>query len=196
MDKENDRDYKDRFITVTVKDGGLTVEVDRILKNVKELRPALEEFHTRMVTRIDRTFDLAGAPGSVEKGGVDPFRDITWEPLAAKRRKADGLLIPAWGGIPRLDGKGVTKGRLRPSGKRVTKGDALNQDSGRYRQRIATGYVAITRDRLTFGPNLNYSESLESIRPALFISESDADLFEKLLNKHILGIPLDEREEL
>jgi hypothetical protein len=190
----SDRDFG--FISTEIDEGTVRVDINRAIGAVVDTRKILEDFHARMVTRIDRTFDLAGGPGSVEKGGYDPFRNILWEPLAPQSKRASGKVIPAWGGVPRKDGKGMVKGRTRPSGKRVNRGDALNQDSGRFRQRAATGYVAITKDSLTFGPNLNYSNWIENIRPAVFISDSDASLFERLLDKYIFGSELDEREEI
>lgn len=162
-------------------DDGVSLKVKDMAVKIEDNRDLLEDFHARMVSRIDRTFELAGGPGSVSEGGYDPFRDITWAPLAAQRKRTDGTLIPAWGGTAKKRGKGLTKGKLRPSGRRISENDGLNQDTGRFRQRAATGYVHISRDRLTFGPGLIYSNAVQALRPAVFISESDAQLLEKMM---------------
>lgn len=174
------------FFRVEYDDSGLRLSLDKLAAGTRDQSDVLGDFYRRMVTRIDRTFELAGGPSSASKGGYDPFRDITWEPLAPQRRRIDGREIPAWGGTRRKDGKGKVKGRLRASGRRVQKTDALNQDTGRFRQRAATGFVAIGRNSITFGPNLNYSSRLESLRPAVFIAESDAALLQNLLMKKLL----------
>lgn len=167
----------------------VTVTLDKAVAGLSNIKPVFQRFHQEMITRIDNTFEVAGAPGSVERGGFDFIRGIEWEPLAPQRTNKSGKTVPVWGGtvIAGTGGKQKTLGKLRPSGKRIKRGDAINQDTGRYRQRAATGYVAITNTSLTFGPNLNYASALEAIRPLLFITESDRELFEKLLTEHIFG---------
>lgn len=179
---------KDKNVMFEVEDGELEITVNKAFTSLTNMEDVYREFHEQMVSRLDRTFELAGAKGSVETGGYDPFREIKWEPMKAQReRKSDGEVIPAWGGVFRADGKGKVKGRLRPSGKRVQKDSSLNQDTGRYRQRISTGIVVISQNGLTFGPNLDYADDIEALRPNLIITESDARLFEKILLNHVLG---------
>lgn len=168
-------------------DENVTVSLNKASKGLKDQTDVLEEFHLRMISRIDRTFELAGGEDSAAQGGYDPFRNIKWPAFKPQYTRKNGKVNPAWGNIPTADGRGRTKGRLRPSGRRITPSSKLNQDTGRFRQRAATGYVSITRNSLTFGPDLNYASYIEEIRPAVFISNSDAALLEKMLSHSLFG---------
>lgn len=185
--EEERRKKRNKLVDIKIDNSNLSITLSKTLTGLMDLSKSFEEFHTEMVKRIDRTFDLAGGPGSAEKGGYDPFRDIRWEPFAVQRERENGTAIPAWGDIARVDGGGKVKGRLRPSGKRVTKASRLNQDTGRFRQRAATGYVRISRASLTFGPDLNYATWVQEKRPAVIVTEKDGELLEKIIYENILG---------
>lgn len=61
-------------------------------------------------------------------------RGEDWAGFADQYTRADGTVIPAWGGVPKVRGKGTVKGKKRPSGKPVTQSSLLMQDTGMLRQ--------------------------------------------------------------
>lgn len=168
--------------------GNVKLLLTEIVKTFGNLEPTLKQWHTEMIPRVDRTFDLAGGAGSGMVGGYDPFREIRWAPFSPQYTRKGGDVIPAWGGVPqkRNPNKEV-KGRLRPSGKRIDESSRLNQDTGRFRQRAITGFVKIDETSIVYGPNLNYAEYLEELRPTISIVEDDAELFEDILLHNALG---------
>ena len=130
-------------------------------------------WHAYMVRQTDRQFAEAGATGSAAEGGE--YREVEWSPLAAQYVRKDGTTVPAWGGVPRVDGKGLVKPRQRPSGQPVSPASQLLQDTGRLRQRAATEEVRVTPTTLAFGTRLEYAAFQQALRPFLFVTDEDAD---------------------
>lgn len=125
---------------------------DRLARNWRDISPVLRAFHAYMVRQTDLMFEKAGGPGSAVAGGE--YRGVTWPGFASQYTRKDGTEVPAWGGVPRADGKGSVKPRLRPSGQPVTPASLLVQDTGRLRQRAASEVLEITPFSLAFGTRL------------------------------------------
>jgi len=138
-----------------------------------------------MVKQTDEMFVRAGGPGSGQMGGS--HRGVEWKPFSPQYIRADGTVVPAWGGVPKVRGAGFVKPRMRPSGQPVTPSSLLIQDTGRLRQRAATEIVRITPTTLVFGTALEYAAYQDRLRPFLFATEEDIDYLAKLI--------LDELEE-
>lgn len=159
-------------------------------RNLGDLTEAFLGFQAKMVSRVDRTFELAGGPGSGVAGGLDPYREISWSPFAVQRtRVIDGIEVPAWGGVPRVDRKGDLRGRKRPSGKRITAESLLMQDTGKMRQRAVIGWTDVGPDFLSYGPGptVPYAQEQNERRPFLDLTDSDMDVLELELLDFILG---------
>lgn len=136
----------------------------------------------------------------LRSGGT--YRGVTWKPFAPQYTRKDGTVVPAWGGVARVragyiqKGKhkgermkrvsGVVKGRLRPSGTRVTKTSALMQDTMTLRTRAA---LVVRRNRLLLqlGPQgVRYAAHQHSLRPFLFFElPQDAKAIGKIFAEHI-----------
>jgi hypothetical protein len=65
-------------------------------ERARDLRPVWATFRAYMARVTHDTFDALG------KGG-GTYRGVTWAPFADQyTRKTDGVVVPAWGGVPRL----------------------------------------------------------------------------------------------
>lgn len=151
----------------------------------QDFRPALREFHAYMTRQTDLMFERAGGPGSALIGGS--YRGIYWRPFSPQYLRADGTLVPAWGGVDKVRGRGQVKGRKRPSGQRVTLHSLLMQDTGRLRSRATTGMVRLTPRSIEFGPNLEYAAHQNAMRPFLFVTAADTEAMVAAVARHLLG---------
>lgn len=136
----------------------------------------------------------------LRRGGT--HRGVTWKDWAPQYTRKDGTVVPAWGGVPRVragyiqSGKhkgermsrvsGKVKGRLRPSGKRVTQSSALMQDTMTMRGRAAL-VVRRNRNMLQLGPQgVNYAHDQNKRRQFLFFEiPPDAKEFGRIFARHI-----------
>lgn len=180
------------MIQVRIEGDSLIVDLGKMATRSLDLQPALEDFHRKMVTRIDQTFEQAGGPGAGVAGGKDLVRGITWRRFTDQYRRFDGTVVPAWGGTPRVDGMGLVKARMRASGKRLKPQSLLAQDTGRLRRQAATGVVRVTPTSLTFGPNIEYAEAQNNLRPFLILTESDQNEAMISIYDHLLGVERNE----
>jgi len=149
-----------------------TKELQDVLDKVEEslggdVKPVWREFAQYMRTVTDKTFR------ALRHGGT--YRGVTWKYFAPQyRRKTDGVLVPAAGGVPKIHGKGQVKGRKRPSGKRVKPGDSVMQDNNVLRPRAAL-VVRMSPKKLTLGPQgVLYAGFQHRLRPFLFFTPKDA----------------------
>ncbi len=81
---------------------------------------------------------------------------------------------------------GPVRGKLRPSGKRITPNSHLMVDTGRMRKG-ATGNARISRKRLLiFVPNgVGYARFQQAMRPFLFFTPADADYLAQLAADYV-----------
>jgi len=142
-------------------------------KKAADLRAPNRQFAQYMRVTIDRHFKKLG------KGGTN--RGVTWKPFAPQyTRKADGVTVPAWGGVNKVRGRGKVKGRKRPSGTRITRQSKLVQDTGTLRSRAAA-VIRMTRTTGELGPNLNYATKQNEKRPFLFFTKGDGRKYNQVL---------------
>ena len=82
--------------------------------------------------------------------------------------------------------EGDVRGRLRPSGKRVTQNSALMRDTGTMSGRAAL-VIANQKDRLVLGPQgVNYAAAQQGRRPFLFFNEpDDTRQLGRILSRHL-----------
>ena len=148
--------------------------------NLAATRPkrAWDQTAQYMRVRTDSMFPRLRRGGS--------HRGVRWEPWAPQYVRKDGTVVPAWGGIPKLRGRGNVKGRLRPSGKRVTASSALMQDTKTLRGRAAL-VVRQTNVKMTMGPQgTRYAAAQNRRRPFLFFEiPKDAGAIGKIFARHI-----------
>jgi len=75
-------------------------------------------------------------------------RGQVWEPMKPQYTRKDGTVVPAWGGVAKVRGKGLVKGKKRgkrPSTSRVTQQSVIGQDKGTLRSSIIASRPLIVR---------------------------------------------------
>jgi len=159
----------------------------RLEERIRNPRPVLVQLHTYMMRRTDLTFR------KLRHGGT--FRGVTWDRYAdqytrkgGRDGRGDKSTIPAWGGIPKVRGGGMVKGRLRPSGRRITKQSNLLRDTGR----LATA-AGMSR-RFTHGGrtlrmttrSVKYGPEQQEQRPFLFFKlPRDLQVARRIAKDHL-----------
>lgn len=100
-------------------------------------------------------------------------------------RKTDGAVVPAWGDVRRLHGRGVVKGKKRPSGKRIRRTSIVNQDTGRFRAALVAARAKIQNKGTLLiiggkGVLPHYAEHILRLRPLLFWTPADKRRYRRL----------------
>lgn len=90
----------------------------------------------------------AAAGGTVEGG--------KWKPHKPQYTRLDGTVVPAWGGVPRVDGRGLVKGKRRnpASTARIRPDSVSGKDTGGLAQRLNSQSADIVGNTLWIGRNL------------------------------------------
>lgn len=163
-------------------------ELQRLLDKVEktlggDVRPIWREFASYMRTVTDNTFR------ALRHGGT--YRGVSWDYFAPQyTRKTDGVTVPAWGGVPKVVGTGTVKGRLRPSGARVSAGDSVVQDLEVLRSRAAL-VTHMGAKLLRLEPQgVDYAGYQSRRRPFLFFTPKDATELIKIAVRKLEGISL------
>jgi len=146
-------------ITTRIKFEKALAELRQTVIKVVNLRTPLKQFGVYMIQRTKQTFIMLG------KGGT--FRGVTWKPFANQYVRKDGTVIPAWGGIEKVKGKGKVLGRLRPSKKRVTEQSELLRDTVQLYAAIPSGMI-VDDEGLHIATSKEYGVYQQRTRPFLF----------------------------
>jgi len=129
---------------------------------------------------------IVGHMEKLKKGGT--YRGAKWEPFRPYYTRADGTEVPAWGGIPKVRGKGKVLGRLRHSGRRMTSRSNLLQDTGHLKNEVAAHYKV--SDNLSYvtidsGGTIPYEGPQYAMRPLLFQNKEDfAEFRSQVLSRY------------
>lgn len=165
---------------VEVRDQALRRQLQRLADTPDGLHQPFKRFAQYMRVVTDDTFENLRTGGS--------YRGVRWRYFAPQyTRKTDGVTVPAWGGVRKLYGRGTVLGRLRPSGARVAKGDAIMQDTGTMRSRAAL-VTKMDRYFARLGPQgVNYATAQQAMRPFLFFTTKDGNVLAEMLRKYVMG---------
>ena len=165
---------------VQVKDEAVLRALNKVEDRADHLKPVFLRFAQYMRVETSKTFDALRTGGS--------YRGVRWRYFAPQyTRKTDGVTVPAWGGVPKLRGRGNVLGRKRPSGQRVAKGDAIMQDTGTMRSRAAL-VIHLKKHSGTLGPQgVNYAAQQQAMRPFLFFAKADGNQFAQMLRVYLTG---------
>jgi hypothetical protein len=163
-------------------------DFQKLIKKLAEegtnFKKPLNKFRAYMAHQVDTMWDVLSSGGGTHRG-------VRWKPFAPQYTRKSGTTVPHYGGIPKVRGKGRVKGRLRPSGRRLTAASQLMQDTGTLRSRATATVFQSTRTRLSFGtsPSLTYAEQQAQARPFLFFyKRKDTPALLKMLNEHLDNI--------
>jgi hypothetical protein len=136
--------------------------IQELARRTGDISPVLRKFHAYHSREINSVFNRLGRGGS--------YRGVAWKDFS-----------PSSMPHARKDGKGMTLGRKRPSGKRVGPGSKLLQDTGALRQDATTGVFVLTRDRLQYGPSKFYAEHQYTYRTPYSVTKADSQKLMSLL---------------
>jgi phage gpG-like protein len=147
-------------------------------EDARKLLNAVALYHLRQVSR---TFQVQGA-----RDGAP-----AWKPFSDQyTRVTDGVTVPAWGGVPKIRGKGLVKGRKRPSGKRITEQSKLLQDTGHlknsFQKQLLEQKKVIYGSVLDYAGKHNYGDSVTPQRLILFFSEQDIRTIKDMLADYMV----------
>jgi hypothetical protein len=160
---------------------------EQVHRGLTDPRPIFQRFAQYMRVQTDNTFDRLRLGGS--------YRGVTWTYFIPQYTRKGGhkgtgdkSTVPAWGGIAKVRGKGIVKGRQRPSGVRLRKDDSLMQDTGTMRSRAA---LVMRQDQRTLilGPQgVRYAAAQQAQRPFLFFNlPTDLSVLEKFAVAQLEG---------
>lgn len=138
-------------------------EVQRDLKKfgrqIEDGRPIWREFASWWKMQVDTAWNQVKASGGT-------FRGMRWTGMKAQYTRKDGTVVPAWGGVPKVRGRGKVKGRMRPSRTRVKQTSVMMADTGDMRRRL-TQPTALTAKLLRYEHGVDYGEVQDARRPII-----------------------------
>ena len=150
-----------------------------MLAKVSDLRQPLTDFYGWMIRRTQLTFSKLG-----RRGNSTSFRETLWPWFAPQYTRKSGTVVPAEGGIAKVRGVGVVKGRLRHSNTRVTPRSMMMQDRGTLKQ-SALARFRIGKDYLTAQTPTRYAKYQQGMRPFAFMVQEDVEFLRKRILKHL-----------
>jgi len=135
----------------------LRIDDAQLKRALKELGEAAEDgrkpllaFYSDWKAMVTREWGKVRVTGGT-------FRGDAWAAMKPQRYRADGTPVPAWGGIPKVRGRGNVKGKLRPGRKdvRIKPTNILNKDTGTNLQdKMLATRPDVTKSRLRIGGGL------------------------------------------
>lgn len=153
--------------------------IDDLKGAIGNLRPVFVDFQAYMLRRTALTFR------NLKRGGS--FRGVSWRWFAPQYTRSDGTVVPAEGGIPKVRGTGLVKGRLRHSGTRVRSSSSLVADSSRLRNAALTD-VRITDTTLVMDTPIDYAKYQQAMRPFQFFDDpADVNALNRFIQRRIAG---------
>lgn len=163
-------------LRIDINSTGLTRKQRKLERFLKiDFLRVFKRFRLYMLRQTGLTFR------ALKRGGS--FRGVSWPWYKNQyRRKTDGAVVPAEGGVRRVHGPGLVKGRLRPSGKRVTRSSNLLRDTGRLAA-AAGQRLSFKRNGKTMvlGTGVSYADEQQARRPFLFFElPQDQDELQRL----------------
>jgi len=169
------------MIGVRVDSRKAQIRIAGLRENLENLRPVFVNFHAYMLNRVSLQF------ARLRKGGE--FRGEKWSWFAPLYTRADGTVIPAYGGVPKVRGKGRVLGRLRHSGKRVTPSSSVVQDTAVLRN-AALNIFRISHGgrRVEMDTSARHAAYQHRLRPFQFFEDPrDVDTLRKMLLRKLEG---------
>ena len=165
-----------------------TIALEKVEKYTDDLRPSWKKIVQNMLSAIDTQFvDLSGDLGQGKFA-----RGVKWEYFAPQYTRKDGTVVEAWGGIPKLDGSGMVKGRLRDStSRRVHKGDSVMQNLGTMRKALLQDNDLSKPLEMTMRVKDNQGKVARQneLRPFMFFQEPvDTDEIIRIIEEDIINV--------
>lgn len=173
-------DRKTVKLGIEVKNKEAKIRLEKLEKKAGDLRPFFVNFWAYMQSRTQLMFIRN------RKGGT--FRGVNWPWFAGQYNRSGGK-VPAEGGVPKLRGSGMVKGRLRGKGKRDV--DRIKPTSNLLRHRGIMYNAALGRIKkrprvLVMDTNVNYAGYQDSMRPFQFFElPKDQNVAVRMFHKYL-----------
>lgn len=123
-----------------------------------------------------------------ESGLGGTFRDIYWAYFKPQYIRKDGTVIPVWGGVRKVRGKGLVKAKKRsknPGGKRrYREGDLLMQHTGLLRNALLADFRFDGKAIILTTP-LKYAARQNALRPFNFISDEEHSAIVEMIDREL-----------
>ena len=160
------------MIRLTVLDTALRAKLKQIQKRAEAPIRLFRRIWRDQRTKTQLMFSRLGRGGG-------RYRGEYWPPFVRLYiRKTTGQEIPAWGGVPKIRGEGVVKGRKRPSGQRITQSSLLMRDTGYLASAAASAFRIDRRGtRATIGTPVRYARRQNDLRRFMKWTREDRVLY-------------------
>jgi hypothetical protein len=151
------------MIRIKVDDSQVKLTLKDTKGRLRDMRPVFTNFHVYMMRRVQLMFERL-------KSGGTSFRGVGWMWFARQYTRKDGTIVPAEGGVPKVRGNGLVKGRKRHSGKRVTRSSNLMRDTGRLSS-AALAFMRMSKSKIEMDTKVNYAGYQHRMRAYQFFEE-------------------------
>lgn len=151
----------------------------KMLKRAEDYKQPLTDFYGYMLRRTTLMFRKLG-----RKGNAITFRDQLWPWFAPQYKRKDGTVVPAEGGISKVKGDGIIKGRLRHSGTRVTARSMIMADRGTMRNAVLARY-RIGTHYATMKTPPRYAKFQNSLRRYMLITDDEVNVLRGMILRHL-----------
>lgn len=171
------------MLTIRADTKKAVIFLDDLQDKVDDLRPVFRNFQTYMLSQTVLTFK------ELRQGGS--FRGVRWKWFAPQYKRRDGTVIPAEGGVAKIRGKGLVKGKLRGGKKtdphRVQSSSSLLADTSEMRNAAVT-IQRISKNRLVMDTPVDYAARQHALRPFQFFEDpKDVNILNGFIQKRIEG---------
>ena len=175
---------RDEIITLSIDDAELRADLKRIGARGNDGTIPLKGFYQEWKATATHEWGRIKATGGT-------FRGDTWAKMKPQYTRKDGTVVEAWGGNPKVHGRGKVQGRLRPSKQRVAITSTMNADaaSGGLKDSMLSNRPDVTPSRLRIGGGLaKYAEHIFKDldrNPLQFYLPADQDRFHQNARDYI-----------
>lgn len=157
--------------------------LQNILDRVDDFSPIWAEITAYMQGKISLQF-------VDNRAGRATVRSSFWPWFAPQYTRKDGTMVPAEGGISRLDGKGLVLGRLRDSTKqRISADSNLMRNTGIMFGSLLNSPVKTKKSlKLLSGDKSEKLSYQNRLRPFLYFEDDvDTEIIGQLAIRHVIG---------
>jgi len=158
--------------------------VSDMMAKSTDFRQPLTDFYGWMTRRTNLTFTKLG-----KRGNSTPFREMLWSWFAPQYTRKNGTVVPAEGGIAKLRGSGVVKGRLRHTegakrNNRVTSQSMMMRNTRRMEQATLSRF-RVGNNYLIAQTPIKHAKYQQAMRPFAFMTNEDVEFLRKQILKHL-----------
>jgi hypothetical protein len=169
-----------------------TVDLSQFTRTMDSLAIGLADFGIPMRVAADEYRLLHGQEWDEVKfsSGTVMFRsEAAWPAAADQYTRSDGTVVPAWGGVPKVRGRGNVKGKKRPSGAPVKADEVMMVDTAHMRNEfLANPKYEENGNRVIFETTAEYAGVQNARRPFAFFAAVDVENFRNNCARYVQAL--------